>query len=98
MLSYILQIQQTDAARRLTQQGTVAAGAMWDHDYAAGPRVVTEERTPDHNYAPEEEDEHVHLRSRFGSRRFASSDQEIHFHTGYVCVGVIRASPHRRSV
>lgn len=61
------------------------AGVMWDHDYA----MFTEEQTLDRNY--------THLRSRFGLRRFASSDEEIRFHTGYVCVWRSRAWPQRRN-
>lgn len=57
---------------------------LWDHDYAVNSATFTEEQTLDHNYTHEYQ--HMHLRSPLGSRRFASSDKEIHFHTGYVCV------------
>lgn len=57
---------------------------MWDHDYAVNSAVFPEKQTLKGKSMPEYE--HVHLRSRFGSRRFASSDKEIHFHTGYVRV------------
>lgn len=79
-----VQLQQREAGRRLVQQ-EVAAAVMRDHDYAVNSAVFTEEQTLDHNYTPAHEQLHP-----FGSRRFASSDKEIQFHTGYVWAGPVR--------
>lgn len=75
--------QHRDAAWRPTQQEVLAVVTR-DHDYTQQTAMFPEEPSQDDQSIPEYE--RTHLRSRFGSRRFASSDREIHFHTGYACV------------
>lgn len=90
-------LQQRHAGSRPSQL-EMHAGPEHDHDYSVNSATsmsrLTENQTLDDRSKLDYE--RMHLKSRFGTKRFASSDKEIQFHTGYVCLRRRCAPFHRK--